>query len=255
MREISILKQLSEYPNFVRLLDVLEETGTSKNTIHCVFEYCEGTLYSKLQRRKQPLSWSRIADYMVQMLEAINILHGKMILHRDIKPENVLLDKLGRLKLADFGLAKKASFLQRRKSNSIVSLWYRAPEIILGSEEYFLGVDIWSLGCLFAELMQTKPVYYCNKDQEVLDKAFKIFGTPSQTHCPMYLKLSKWKNFKFEKIARPDSLEEFFPYGKQCPESLDLLGKMMHLDPNQRITAKEALNHPFFKLDHSQIDI
>ena len=153
MREISLLRQLVEYPNFVRLLDVLEEWGTDKNRIHCVFEFCDSTLFQKLAKRSAPLDWSSIKNIMIQMLEAINILHGKMILHRDIKPENILVDKQGILKLADFGLAKKASFLQRRKSNSIVSLWYRAPEIILGSEDYLLGVDMWSLGCLFGELM------------------------------------------------------------------------------------------------------
>lgn len=137
----------------MRLLDVLEEWNTEKNRIHCVFEYCDSTLFQKLAKRHEPLKWPQIKNIMIQMLEAINILHGKMILHRDIKPENILIDRSGTLKLADFGLAKKASFLQRRKSNSIVSLWYRAPEIILGSEDYLLGVDIWSLGCLFGELM------------------------------------------------------------------------------------------------------
>ena len=177
-------------------------------------------------------------------------MHGKLILHRDIKPENILIDKYDNLKLADFGLAKKASFLQRRKSNSIVSLWYRAPEIILGSEDYLLGVDIWSIGCLFGELMQTKPVFYCKSDEEVLDKAFRLLGTPfegsngSNGHSAFLLKLKKWKNFDFKVYPIPKDLKESFPYG--TPDALDLLSKLLALDPKKRITAKEALAHPFF---------
>jgi negative regulator of PHO system len=92
-----------------------------------------------------------------------------MILHRDIKPENILIDSKGQLKLADFGLAKKASFLQRRKSNSIVSLWYRAPEIILGSEDYLLGVDMWSLGCILYELITGQPLFPAKDENELLE--------------------------------------------------------------------------------------
>jgi serine/threonine protein kinase len=98
MREISLLKQLTDYPNFVRLLDVLEQIDYKTNKIHCVFEYCESTLFQKLAKRKQPLEWPAIKSIMIQMLDAVNILHGKMILHRDIKPENVLITRDGVLK-------------------------------------------------------------------------------------------------------------------------------------------------------------
>jgi serine/threonine protein kinase len=97
--------------------------------------------------------------------------------------------------LADFGLAKKASFFQRRKSNTIVSLWYRAPEIILGSEDYFIGVDMWSTGCIFAELMTLRPLFWCKDETEVLDKVFSMFGTPNQNYLPKYMKLPGWSKF------------------------------------------------------------
>ena len=118
-------------------------------------------------------------------------MHGKMILHRDIKPDNILLDKEGNIKVADFGLAKKASFMQRRKSNTIVSLWYRAPEIVLGSEYYLLGVDIWSVGCIFAEFYYGKPVFQVKDEEQALDRAFEILGYPTRLHSPHLLELPK----------------------------------------------------------------
>ena len=202
----------------------------------------------------QPMRWIEIRHIMYQLLESINILHGKMILHRDIKPENILIDQNKNLKLADFGLAKKATFLQRRKSNSVVSLWYRAPEIILGTEDYFLGIDMWSIGCIFGELLQTKPVFYCRSEHEVLDRCFKMFGTPydngeKDNFCPHLLKQKRWSEFSFSNYPKRNDLGEVFRYGKEHPESIDLLGKLLHLDPKKRICAKEALSHDFFKIN------
>ena len=127
---------------------------------------------NELNKRDRALPADYTKHLIKELLTAVDILHGKMIMHRDIKPDNILIDSSGRLKMADFGLAKKASFLQRRKSNAIVSLWYRAPEIILGSEDYFLGVDMWSVGCIFAELMTKRPIFMCRNENEVLNKVF-----------------------------------------------------------------------------------
>jgi len=136
-------------------------------------------LASELNKRDKALPHDKAKQIIKELLIAVDVLHGKMIMHRDIKPDNILIDCNGKLKLADFGLAKKASFLQRRKSNAIVSLWYRAPEIILGSEDYFLGVDMWSVGCIFAELMTKRPIFMCKNENEVLTRIFHLLGTPS----------------------------------------------------------------------------
>lgn len=150
-------------------------------------------LANELNKRDKALPHEQAKHIIKDLLIAVDVLHGKMIMHRDIKPDNILIDSAGRLKLADFGLAKKASFLQRRKSNAIVSLWYRAPEIILGSEDYFLGVDMWSVGCIFAEVLSKRPVFMCRNETEVLNKVFSLLGTPTEKHCSMFLSLPKWK--------------------------------------------------------------
>lgn len=103
--------------------------------------------------------------------------------------------------MADFGLAKKASFMQRRKSNTIVSLWYRAPEIILGSEDYLLGVDMWSMGCIFAEFYTLKPVFQVRNEFEALDRAFTILGTPNKEHSAHLLDLSRLRE-KFPQLLQ-----------------------------------------------------
>jgi serine/threonine protein kinase len=111
MREISLLRQLVNHEQFVRLLDILEDDqGTTKN-IHCIFEFCEKVLANELNKRDKALSEDKAKRIIKDLLVAVDVLHGKMIMHRDIKPDNILIDSSGRLKLADFGLAKKASFL------------------------------------------------------------------------------------------------------------------------------------------------
>jgi len=168
-----------------------------------------------------------------------------MILHRDIKPDNILIDKNGKLKLADFGLAKKASFLQRRKSNQIVSLWYRAPEIILGSEDYLCCVDMWSIGCVFAELFWGRPVFMCENGDQVLNKVFYLLTCPTESNAPVYLEMPQYSKQRFANWVHYKEPKIEKTFHNMPPDAMDLLKKILHLDPAKRILAREALAHPF----------
>lgn len=128
-----------------------------------------------------------------------------------------------------------------------MSLWYRAPEIILGSEDYLLGVDIWSAGCIFAEFFTLRPVFQSRNEQEALDKAFRIHGYPTDRHSPHLLALPKLQNFPTLPKYPIQDISASFPEMSWNPMALDLLSKMIALDPRDRITAKEALRHEFFK--------
>jgi serine/threonine protein kinase len=128
--------------------------------------------------------------------------------------------------------------LQRRKSNAIVSLWYRAPEIILGSEDYFLGVDMWSVGCIFGELMKTKPLFMCRNENEVMKKVFSMLGSPSKDFCSNYISLPKYKAGLWGEHAH-GNIRSMFSHVPN--DAIDLLERMLALDPSKRILAKEAL--------------
>jgi serine/threonine protein kinase len=123
---------------------------------------------------------------MKEILVAVDIMHSKLVLHRDLKPDNILLTKNNSIKIADFGLAKSVSFLNRRKSLEIASLWYRAPEIMFGYDEYLLGVDMWSVGCVFAEFYACQPIFKSKIERDTATKIFSIFGTPTETYFNFY---------------------------------------------------------------------
>ena len=159
-----------------------------------------------------------------------------MILHRDIKPENILIAKDGCLKLADFGLAKKASFLQRRKSNSIVSLWYRAPEILLGSNKYTKGVDMWSMGCILAELLLGKPVFPGTSTLNQLDRVMEVTGRPSQEDVESINSPLAQTMLESLPPTKAKKLRDMFPTASE--EALDLLKNLLQFNPNKRLTAE-----------------
>lgn len=148
MREISLLKSMKHH-SIVQLFDVIVAGGC----IYMVFEFLDMDLKKLLDRKKSLLTPKLVKSYMHQLIDAIDYCHMNRILHRDLKPQNLLLDCMGHIKLADFGLARTFNIPLRVYTHEVVTLWYRAPEILLGGKLYSTGVDIWSLGCIFAEMV------------------------------------------------------------------------------------------------------
>eukprot|EP01017_Pseudomicrothorax_dubius_P002192 TRINITY_DN0_c914_g1_i5.p1 TRINITY_DN0_c914_g1~~TRINITY_DN0_c914_g1_i5.p1 ORF type:complete len:307 (+),score=87.75 TRINITY_DN0_c914_g1_i5:50-970(+) len=238
IREIALLKEL-QHPNIVRLVDVIH----SKNKLVLVFEFLELDLKKFLNTCEKELDPVIVKSLLYQLLKGIAYCHQHKVLHRDLKPQNLLLSKDGVLKLADFGLARATGIPVKNYTNEVVTLWYRGPDILLGAKNYSTPIDIWSVGCIFAEMVNLKPLFAGSSEADQLKKIFKILGTPAVDKWPGLAELPEWKAGTFDVIPG-EGIARVIP--KLDPDGLDLLIKMLEYDPTKRITAKAALEHPYF---------
>nr|CAH7732228.1 unnamed protein product [Callosobruchus chinensis] len=210
IREISLLKGL-RHSSIVELLDVMQTT----DKLYLVFEYLDLDLKRYLDNTKSPLEAEFIRSYMKQLIEALAYLHSHRILHRDLKPQNLLVDKEGHIKLADFGLSRSFSLPTRTYTHEVVTVWYRAPELLLGARMYCTGIDIWSLGCVMAEMFTKRAIFPGDSEIDQLYKIFKILGTPSEStwegisHFPDYTRnFPVWKAIDMNDIINFHTQEE-----------------------------------------------
>ncbi|XP_052805421.1 cyclin-dependent kinase 4-like [Mya arenaria] len=243
IREIALLKQLEayEHPNIVRLLDVWSSSsGAGEIQLRLVFEFMDQDLSTFLEKCPPPgLGPEKIKDLMYQMLRGVDFLHANRIIHRDLKPQNVLISADGQLKLADFGLARVYAF-QMALTQVVVTLWYRAPEVILQAQ-YATPVDIWSCGCIFAELYNRKPLFVGQSDIDQLIKIFELRGRPLESEWLSSVTLP-WSSFQ---AFPPKPVSSYLPEMEHV--AIDLFEKLLAFNPHHRISANEALNHPYFK--------
>ncbi|KAH7481812.1 Cyclin-dependent kinase 2 [Phytophthora ramorum] len=237
LREISVLREL-EHPNIVSLLDCLQEDGK----LFLVFEFMDKDLKRHMEHKLGKLEPAQIKSFLYQLLKGLAFSHSRGIMHRDLKPQNLLVNATGELKIADFGLARAFSLPIKKYTHEVVTLWYRAPEILLGQEVYSPPVDIWSVGVIFAEMVSKKPLFPGDSEIDQLYRIFRAFGTPNESTWPGVTKLRDYAP-TFPKWRKKD-MRELFP---QLDEAgLNLLESMLHYDPSARISAKVALRHPYF---------
>ena len=181
IREICLLKEL-HHENIVRLYDVMFQSP--KLTL--VFEYCEYDLkkYIDSKPAKKLDIETEVKPFLKQMLAGLHYMHSKSVVHRDMKPQNLLLSSNKELKLADYGLARVEGIPVKKYTHEAVTLWYRPPDVILGSANYGLAVDLWSVGCIFAEMITGNPLFNGHTDQEQLQKILRMLGPPTRENWP-----------------------------------------------------------------------
>ncbi|XP_075527010.1 cyclin-dependent kinase 2-like [Dermacentor variabilis] len=241
IREIALLKEL-RHPNIVRLLDVVPQD----QKLYLVFEYMTEDLKKHMDKAassKTPLAVKLVKSYLWQLLQGIAYCHSHRILHRDLKPQNLLIDFEGNIKLADFGLARAFGLPPRTYTHEVVTLWYRAPEILLGSRFYSTSVDVWSIGCIFAEMLMLKALFAGDSEIDQLFRIFRTLGTPDENSWPGVTNLPDYKA-TFPRWE-PQSLVNII--NGLDADGEDLILKLLIADPDARIPAKRALSHRYFR--------
>ncbi|KAJ3204754.1 regulator of ime2 [Clydaea vesicula] len=246
-RELQIMR-LTEHPNIVALKAFFYSNGDKKDEVflNLVLDFVPETIYRASRhysKIKQTMPMLCIKLYMYQLFRSLAYIHTLGICHRDIKPQNLLLDQnSGILKLCDFGSAK-VLIAGEPNVSYICSRYYRAPELIFGSTTYGVTIDVWSTGCVIAELMLGQPIFPGESGVDQLVEIIKVLGTPTQDQIrsmnPNYIE------YKFPQI-KPSPWSKVFRSKTYTPESLSLIGKLLEYTPTNRLTAVEAMAHEFF---------
>ena len=258
-------------PNIVRLLNIVHADG---HKLYLVFEFLDLDLKKYMEAlpvsqggRGKPLpdgvmegrqghmglGAEMVKKFTYQLLDGVRYCHSHRVLHRDLKPQNLLINKEGNLKLADFGLARAFGVPLRTYTHEVVTLWYRAPEILLGGRQYSTGVDMWSVGCIFAEMATRKPLFPGDSEIDEIFKIFRVLGTPTEADWPGVTSFPDFKT-SFPKWERKEEEELVSADGVKVlgEEGLNLLEALLVYDPAGRISAKQAVHHAYF-LDGSRM--
>uniref|UniRef100_A0A8C3Y960 cyclin-dependent kinase n=1 Tax=Catharus ustulatus TaxID=91951 RepID=A0A8C3Y960_CATUS len=239
IREVSLLKNL-KHANIVTLHDIIH----TERSLTLVFEYLDNDLKQYLENCGNLMSVHNVKIFMFQLLRGLAYCHGRKILHRDLKPQNLLINERGELKLADFGLARAKSVPTKTYSNEVVTLWYRPPDVLLGSTEYSTPIDMWGVGCIHYEMVTGRPMFPGSTVKEELHLIFRLLGTPTEDTWPGITSNQEFRAYNFSQY-RAQPLLNHAP--RLDSEGVDLLTNLLLYRAKGRISAEAALQHPYFR--------
>ena len=245
LREISLLRRLS-HRNVVELLEVV--VGNRADAVFLVFEFCAFDLARLIDTMERPFSQGEVKWMMAELLRAVTYLHANHVMHRDLKMSNLLLSDDGTLKVCDFGLARTCQGSSHSDNGPytprVVTLWYRAPELLLGAISYGPAVDMWSVGCIMGELLLHRPLLPAATELAQMQAICELLGTPSLRIWPDVSQLPLWG-----KLRLPDQPYNDLPakFAKLRPSeaTLELLNSFLTFDPQKRIASSAALAHAY----------
>jgi cell division cycle 2-like protein len=245
LREINTLLK-GQHPNIVTVREIV--VGSNMDKIFIVMDYVEHDLKSLMEtmkHKKQVFLPGEVKCLIQQLMRAVAHLHDNWILHRDLKTSNLLLSHKGILKVGDFGLAREYGSPLKEYTSIVVTLWYRAPELLLCCKEYSTSIDVWSCGCIFAELLAMAPLFPGKSEVDQLNRIFKDLGTPNERVWPGYDQLPLVKKMTFTDYPISQLRKKFANYTSEL--GLSLLQGLLTYDPKQRLTAEASLKSNYFK--------
>ncbi|XP_016281218.2 cyclin-dependent kinase 17 isoform X2 [Monodelphis domestica] len=239
IREVSLLKDL-KHANIVTLHDIVH----TDKSLTLVFEYLDKDLKQYMDDCGNIMSMHNVKLFLYQILRGLAYCHRRKVLHRDLKPQNLLINEKGELKLADFGLARAKSVPTKTYSNEVVTLWYRPPDVLLGSSEYSTQIDMWGVGCIFFEMASGRPLFPGSTVEDELHLIFRLLGTPSQETWPGVSSNDDFKNYNFPKY-KPQPLINHAP--RLDSEGIELITRFLQYESKKRVSAEEAMKHAYFR--------